>query len=84
MKAPTNVYGPGNEFCPKGEEIPAEWFDVLPDLRTHLDNVERAPDPTAPSPKRTLTTPDQMPARKADAPKTVKAKATVARKRSSS
>lgn len=73
MKAPTNVYGPGGELVEKGEPIPSEWFDVLPDLRAHLDNVERAPDPEAAA----------EPPKKA-APKKVTAKATIGRKRSSS
>lgn len=69
MKAPTNVYGPGNELVEKGEEIPAEWFGILPDLKAHLDNIERAPDPAADVTAE---------------PKKVKAKATVSRDRTSS
>lgn len=39
MRAPTNITGPDGTKCRKGEEIPADWFDDLPDLQAHLDAI---------------------------------------------
>lgn len=44
MKAPTNITGPDGVTVQRGEDIPAEWFKAMPDLKDHLEALPPAPE----------------------------------------
>ena len=82
MKAPTNIYGPDRSLCRAGEEIPAAWFDAMPDLKAHLKGMPDAPDEPRPAASEPFDVATEG-GKTAPAAKKVRAAAKVGRERGS-